>query len=69
MLKRICSIIFLATLLVLTVCLQTSAIMLIVKVCGATSTSWLGCCIPLIIAIVIAPICMFTKEIATDKEG
>lgn len=68
MLKRICSIIFLITALVLIGCFQLSGIMLICKVCGATSISWIGCCIPLIIAIVIFPLFGFTRVIVTDKE-
>ena len=53
--KKIVSAIYILTLIVCIICLQIFAIMAIFKLCNATSLAWISCCVPLIIAIIIAP--------------
>lgn len=61
--KAIISAIYLITIAICTICLQVSAIMLIFKLCAATMASWLACCIPIIITIILAPILFITKSL------
>lgn len=61
--KAILSSIFLISTLICTICLQISAIMIIFKLCAATMASWLACCIPIIITIILAPILFITKSL------
>lgn len=70
MIKKIVSILYLATLLVMVLCVPMSAIMLICKLCEATPLSWIGCCVPLLIAIASLPILIITKLLLLDvREG
>lgn len=61
--KKIVSAIYILTLIVCIICLQTFAIMAIFKLCNATSLAWISCCVPLIIAIIIAPAILITKNL------
>lgn len=67
MLKKIVSVIYIVALLVVLVCVPISAIMLICKLCEATSIAWIDCCIPLIIAIAVTPMLIITKQIIDNK--
>ena len=55
MLKKIISAIYVVTLLVIVVCVPLSAIFVVCKLCGATPLSWLGACVPLLIALAVLP--------------
>lgn len=66
MLKKIISVIFLVTCLICLVCVPMSAIMIICKLCNAAPLSWIGCCLPLIIAIAVTPL-LFLSKILLDK--
>ncbi len=68
MLKRICSVIYILAFFVIVICVPMSAIMLIFKACAATPLSWLGCCVPLIVAIAFLPFFAITKAVLNDKE-
>ncbi len=68
MLKRICSVIYILAFFAIVICVPMSAIMLIFKACGATSLSWLGCCVPLIVAIAFLPFFAIAKAVLNDKE-
>lgn len=61
--KKIVSAIYILTLIVCIICLQIFAIMAIFKLCNATSLAWISCCVPLIIAIIIAPAILITKNL------
>ena len=65
MLKKIISAIYVATLLVSVVCVPLSAIFVVCKLCGATPISWLGACVPLIIALAVLP-CFILSKILLD---
>lgn len=60
--KTVLSAIYILIAVICTVCLQASAIMIILKLCGATMQSWLSCCVPIIITIILAPILFITKS-------
>lgn len=61
--KAIISAIYLIAIAICTICLQISAIMIIFKLCNATSLAWINCCVPLIITILIAPVILITKNL------
>ena len=61
MLKKIISAIYVVTLLVIVVCVPLSAIFVICKLCGATPLSWLGACVPFIIALAVLPLFILSK--------
>lgn len=61
--KKIVSAIYILTLIICIICLQIFAIMAIFKLCNATSLAWISCCVPLIIAIIIAPAILITKNL------
>ena len=61
MLKKILSAIYIAALLVIVFCVPLSAILVICKLCGATPLSWLGACIPLLLAIAVLPPFILSK--------
>ena len=65
MLKKIISAIYVVTLLVIVVCVPLSAIFVVCKLCGATPISWLGACVPLIIALAVLP-CFILSNILLD---
>lgn len=67
MLKKVISTIYIAAFLIVVLCVPIGAIMLICKVCGATSIAWIGCCVPLIIAIATSPILIIAKQIIDSK--
>ena len=67
MLKRVVSVIYIVALLIVLVCVPISAIMLICKICAATSVEWINCCIPLIIAIAASPMLIIAKQIIDNK--
>lgn len=61
MLKKIISAIYVVTLLVIVVCVPLSAIFVICKLCGATPLSWLGACVPFMIALAVLPLFILSK--------
>lgn len=61
--KAIISAIYLIVAAICTICLQISAIMIIFKLCGETMLSWINCCTPIIITIILAPIIFITKSL------
>ena len=61
--KKIVSAIYILALIICIICLQIFAIMAIFKLCNATSLAWISCCVPLIIAIIIAPAILITKNL------
>ena len=61
MLKKILSAIYIAALLVIVVCVPISAICVICKLCAATPLSWLGACVPLLIALAAFPPFILSK--------
>ena len=65
MLKKIISAIYVVTLLVIVVCVPLSAIFVVCKLCGATPISWLGACVPLLIALAVLP-CFILSKILLD---
>ena len=65
MLKKIISAIYIVTLLVIVVCVPLSAIFVVCKLCGATPLSWLGACVPLLIALAVLP-CFILSKILLD---
>lgn len=65
MLKKIISAIYVVTLLVIVVCVPLSAIFVVCKLCGATPLSWLGACVPLLIALAVLP-CFILSKILLD---
>lgn len=70
MLKKIASILYLVSLVVLIFCVPLSAILLICKAVGALSASWLGACVPLIIALSVLPIFTLCKiALGNDNRG
>ena len=65
MLKKIISAIYVVTLIVIVVCVPLSAIFVVCKLCGATPLSWLGACVPLLIALAVLP-CFILSKILLD---
>lgn len=65
MLKKIISAIYVVALLVIVVCVPLSAIFVVCKLCGATPLSWLGACVPLLIALAVLP-CFILSKILLD---
>ena len=63
MLKKVVSIIYIVAFAICVICLQIFAIMAIFKLSNATSLAWINCCVPLIIAILIAPLILITKNL------
>lgn len=65
----ILSLIYITSLVVIVICAPLSAIFLICKACGVCAASWLGCCVPLLIALAVMPFYVFAKIILDSKEG
>lgn len=65
----ILSLLYIALLAVIVICVPLSAILLICKACDVCTASWLGCCVPLLIALAAAPLFTFAKIILDSKEG
>ncbi len=61
MLKKVISAIYIAALLVIVICTPLSAILIVCKLCGATPLSWLGACVPLLVAIAAVPFMILSK--------
>ncbi len=61
MLKKVISAIYIAALLVIVVCTPLSAIFIVCKLCAATPLSWLGACVPLLVAIAALPFMILSK--------
>lgn len=59
----IASAVYIIAVLVAVFCVPISAIMIVCKLCAATALSWIGCCIPLIIALAVSPIIAIGKII------
>lgn len=55
MLKKIISAIYVIAMLVIVFCVPLSAIFAVCKLCGALPFSWLGACVPLLVAIAAVP--------------
>lgn len=66
--KKIISAIYIIACLLCTVCTPLSAIFVICKLCNATSLSWIGCCVPLLIALATLPLLIITKAIINASE-
>ncbi len=69
MLKHIISIIYIVALLATVVCIPLSAIFIIVKLCGASTMSWLACCMPAIVVLAILPLLLISKLLLDQKGG
>lgn len=65
----ILSLLYIVLLVAIVICVPLSAILLICKACGACAASWLGCCVPLLIALAATPFYVFAKIILDSKEG
>ena len=65
MLKKIISTIYIIAMLVIVFCVPLSAIFVVCKLCAATPISWLGACVPLIIALAVLP-CFILSKILLD---
>ncbi len=61
MLKKVISAIYIASLLAIVFCTPLSAILIVCKLCGATPLSWLGVCVPLMVAIAAVPLMILSK--------
>lgn len=61
MFKRITSVVYIVALLTLTVCLPLFAILVTVKLCGATGMPWIGCCVPLVVSFAVLPLMVISK--------
>ena len=61
MLKKIISTIYIIAMLVIVFCVPLSAIFVVCKLCAATPLSWLGACVPLLVAIAAVPPFILTK--------
>lgn len=68
MLKKALSAIYIVALLVIVICTPLSAIFIVCKLCDATPLSWLGACVPLMIAIAFLPPFILSK-IMLDLSG
>lgn len=66
--KKTIAAIFIITCLLCIFCVPLSAIFIICKLCDATSISWIGCCVPLIIALSILPFLIISKIIIDGSE-
>lgn len=66
---KIIGLLYIASLLVCVVCVPVSAIMLICKLCAATPLSWLGCCVPLLVALAALPVLIITKLLLDLRSG
>lgn len=60
--KTIISAIYILIAVMCTICIQTSAILIILKLCHSTALAWINCCVPIIITIILAPILFITKS-------
>lgn len=67
--QKVISILYIASLLIFVVCVPMSAIMIIYKLCVITTLSWLGCCVPLMVAIAATPLLIITKLLLDLREG
>lgn len=66
-LQKIISAIYLSTLLIDTICLPLSAIFILFKLCEASSMSWIGCFIPVVITLATVPIIVVSKALIDEK--
>lgn len=69
MFKKAINIAYLILSVIMIFCVPLSGIFLIVRICGASEMSWIGCCIPLIIAIAIFPFWVVCKTLINDETG
>lgn len=69
MAKKIISAIYVIALLVTVVCVPLAGIFLIVKLCGVSTMPWIGCCMPLIVALAVSPLLLIAKFLIDQKEG
>ena len=67
--KRIIGFLYIIALVIGVVCVPFSAILIICKLCAATAISWIGCCVPLIVALAFTPILIITKLLLDIGEG
>lgn len=67
-LKIFISAFYALSVLIITFCVPISAIIIICKLCSATTLPWINCCVPLIISISLAPFIIIFKFLI-DKEG
>lgn len=70
MLKKVICAVFLIALFVCVFCFPLSAILIICKLTGAGALSWIGACIPAIIALSVLPFLIIAKFLLdAGKEG
>lgn len=69
MAKRVISVIYIVALLITLFCTPLSAIFVIIKLCGATTMSWLACCMPIIVVLAVLPLLIIAKILLDQKEG
>lgn len=69
MAKRVISVIYIVALLITLFCTPLSAIFSIIKLCGATTMSWLACCMPVIVVLAVLPLLIIAKILLDQKEG
>ena len=67
--QKVISVLYIASLLICVVCVPMSAIMIIYKLCVTTTLSWLGCCVPLMVAFAATPLLIITKLLLDLREG
>lgn len=65
---RIIGLLYIIALVVCVVCVPLSAILIICKLCAESALSWIGCCVPLIIALAFTPILIITKLLLDARE-
>lgn len=68
MLKKIISAVYIVSLLVCVICTPLSAIFAVCKLCGVTPIAWIGCCVPLLVALAFLPFLIIAK-IIIDASG
>ena len=66
---RIIGLLYIIALVICVVCVPLSAILIICKLCAATAISWIGCCVPLIVALAVTRIVIITKLVRDIGEG
>jgi len=67
MFKAIINVIYIVTVLVCVFCVPLSAIFLTIKLCGVGGMSWLGACLPFIIALAVLPFLLIAKFIIDGR--
>lgn len=69
MANKIIALLYILSSVVITICAPLGAILVIVKACGSSALSWLGACVPVIIALAVVPIYVLTKTLIDTRSG